>query len=65
VAPEYVRFSWFTSHVSESRDSALGTLLATGDVKVVIDDTYPLERAAQAVAHMLGHHTRGKVAITV
>jgi NADPH:quinone reductase-like Zn-dependent oxidoreductase len=51
--------------VNHENLTALGTLLATGDVKVVIDDTYPLERAAQAVAHMLGHHTRGKVAITV
>ena len=54
-----------TCEVNHENLTALGTLLATGDVKVVVDDTYPLERAAQAVAHMLGHHTRGKVAITV
>jgi NADPH:quinone reductase-like Zn-dependent oxidoreductase len=31
---------------------------------VVIDKTYPLDRAASAVTHMLGHHAAGKVAIT-
>ena len=54
-----------TCEVNHENLTALGTLLATGDVKVVIDDTYPLEQTAQAVAYMLGHHTRGKVAITV
>ena len=44
---------------------ALATLLESGDVEVVIDKTYPLSEAAKAVAHMLGHHARGKVVITV
>ena len=44
---------------------ALATLLESGDVKVVIDKTYPLSQAAEAVAHMLGHHASGKVVITV
>ena len=44
---------------------ALAELLESGDVKVVIDETYPLSEAANAVAHMLGHHARGKVVITV
>jgi NADPH:quinone reductase-like Zn-dependent oxidoreductase len=44
---------------------ALATLLRTGEVKVPIDETYQLSDAADAVAHMLGHHARGKVAITV
>ncbi len=43
----------------------LAALLESGDVKVVIDKTYLLSEAANAVAHMLGHHTRGKVAITL
>jgi NADPH:quinone reductase-like Zn-dependent oxidoreductase len=45
--------------------NALATFLASGEVKVTIDKTYPLSEAAEAVAHMLGHHARGKVAITV
>jgi len=32
-------------------------------ITAVIDRTYPLREAAAAVAHMLGHHARGKVAI--
>jgi len=44
---------------------ALAELLEAGDVKVVIDETYPLSEAAEAVAHMLGHHASGKVVITV
>jgi NADPH:quinone reductase-like Zn-dependent oxidoreductase len=44
---------------------ALAALLEAGDVRVVVDETYALERAPAAVAHMLGHHARGKVAIAV
>ena len=42
---------------------ALAALLESGEVKVVIDEVYPLSEAANAVAHMLGHHARGKIAI--
>ncbi|WP_436790796.1 NAD(P)-dependent alcohol dehydrogenase [Yinghuangia sp. YIM S10712] len=45
--------------------TALATLLESGDVKVFIGATYALDDAASAVAHMLGHHARGKVVITV
>jgi NADPH:quinone reductase-like Zn-dependent oxidoreductase len=44
---------------------ALATLLRSGEVKVPIDKTYQLGDAADAVAHMLGHHARGKVSISV
>jgi len=44
---------------------ALATFLDSGDVKVVIDSTYPLSDASHAVARMLGHHARGKVVISV
>ena len=37
---------------------ALAALLESGAVKVVIDEVYPLGDAANAVAHMLGHHAR-------
>jgi NADPH:quinone reductase-like Zn-dependent oxidoreductase len=53
---------WVANH--ELLD-ALAILLDSGDVKVVIDKTYPLSEAGNAVAHMLGHHARGKVVITV
>ncbi len=58
-----VRF--VTCVVNRENLDALAELLESGDVKVVIDETYPLSEAANAVAHMLGHHARGKVVITV
>jgi NADPH:quinone reductase-like Zn-dependent oxidoreductase len=51
--------------VNRENLNALTALLESGDVKVVIDTVYPLSEAADAVAHMLGHHARGKVVITV
>jgi NADPH:quinone reductase-like Zn-dependent oxidoreductase len=51
--------------VNRENLQALAALLESGDVKVVIDKVYPLSQAADAVAHMLGHHARGKVAIAV
>lgn len=43
----------------------LAQLLESGDIKVVIDQVYPLSGAGSAVAHMLSHRARGKVVITV
>jgi len=45
--------------------AALLRLLESGEVKVVIAQTYPLDQAARAVSHMLEHHPAGKIAITV
>jgi NADPH:quinone reductase-like Zn-dependent oxidoreductase len=45
--------------------AALLRLLESGEVRVVIAQTYPLDQAARAVAHMLEHHPSGKIAITV
>jgi NADPH:quinone reductase-like Zn-dependent oxidoreductase len=44
---------------------ALAALLGSGDVRVVIDETYPLAEAGTAVARMAGHHAKGKVVIAV
>ena len=54
-----------TCVVNRENLDALAALLESGDVKVVIDKVYPLSEAANAVAHMLGHHAIGKVVITV
>lgn len=43
----------------------LGDLLATGQVTPVIDRTYPLDEAADALRYVAAGHTRGKVVITV
>ena len=39
--------------------------LLESHIKPVVDEVYPLSRAADAVAHMSGHHARGKVGIAV
>jgi NADPH:quinone reductase-like Zn-dependent oxidoreductase len=49
--------------VNRENLEALAALLESGDVKVVIDKVYALSQAANAVAHMLGHHARGKVVV--
>jgi NADPH:quinone reductase-like Zn-dependent oxidoreductase len=59
------RVQLVTLVVNRQNLEALARLLASGDVKVVIDQDYALSDAAGAIAHMLGHHARGKVAIVV
>jgi NADPH:quinone reductase-like Zn-dependent oxidoreductase len=59
------RVQLVTFVVNRENLDALATLLESGDVKVVIDQDYALSDAASAIAHMLGHHARGKVAIVV
>jgi NADPH:quinone reductase-like Zn-dependent oxidoreductase len=53
-----------TPKVNHENLNALVRLLESGEVRVVIDETYPLDQAAGAVAHMLEHHASGKIAIT-
>ncbi|MCD0445129.1 NAD(P)-dependent alcohol dehydrogenase [Glycomyces sp. A-F 0318] len=50
---------------TRDRLAALARLLETGAVTPVIDRAYPLEQTAAAVAHMLGHHARGNIVITM
>jgi NADPH:quinone reductase-like Zn-dependent oxidoreductase len=54
-----------TPAVNRENLAALLRLLESGQVKVVIAQTYPLDQAAEAVTHMLRHHPGGKIAITV
>ena len=50
--------------VNRENLDALLRLLESGEVKVVIDQTCPLDQAAGAVTHMLEYHASGKIAIT-
>ena len=59
------RGSTVTCVVNRENLQDLAALLESGDVNVVTDRVYSLAEAAGAVAHMLGHHARGKVVITV
>jgi len=54
-----------TWKVGRENLKSLAALLQSGDARVIISEVYPLADAADAVAHMLGHHAVGKVAITV
>jgi NADPH:quinone reductase-like Zn-dependent oxidoreductase len=51
--------------VNRENLTALVRLLETGKVRVVIEQTYPFDKTASAVAHVLGHHASGKVAIVI
>jgi NADPH:quinone reductase-like Zn-dependent oxidoreductase len=53
-----------TPTVNRENLAALRALLESGEVRVVIDKTYPLDQAASAVTHVLRHHASGKIAIT-
>lgn len=58
-----VRFS--PSVANRENLTAIGELLASGEIRAVIDRACPLEETPQAVAHMFGHHARGNIVITV
>jgi NADPH:quinone reductase-like Zn-dependent oxidoreductase len=58
-----VRF--VTLAVNRENLDALVGLLEAGEVRVVIDKTYPFDEAATAIAHVAEHHASGKVAILV
>ncbi|WP_370584140.1 NAD(P)-dependent alcohol dehydrogenase [Ornithinimicrobium cryptoxanthini] len=55
----------FTSAEKHQDLLTLADLLATGQVTPVIDRTYPLDEAADALRYIGTGHTRGKVVITV
>jgi NADPH:quinone reductase-like Zn-dependent oxidoreductase len=43
----------------------LKDLIETGKLTPVIDRTYPLSEAAQAIGYLVQGHARGKVVLTV
>ncbi|WP_136709029.1 NAD(P)-dependent alcohol dehydrogenase [Agromyces sp. H66] len=59
------RLKPFTSFGKRQDLLTLADLLATGQVTPVIDRTYPLDEAADALRYVAAGHTRGKVVITV
>jgi NADPH:quinone reductase-like Zn-dependent oxidoreductase len=54
-----------TPTVNRENLRALMTLLESGQIRTVIEKTYPLDETASAVSHVLGHHAQGKIAITM
>ncbi len=55
----------FTSVEKRQDLLTLADLLATGQITPVIDRTYPLDQAADALRYVAAGHTRGKVVITI
>ena len=45
--------------------STLGDMLASGKITPVIDRTYPLADTADALRHLEGGHTKGKLVVTI
>jgi NADPH:quinone reductase-like Zn-dependent oxidoreductase len=43
----------------------LKQLIEAGKVRSVIDRTYPLNKAAEAIGYLENGHARGKVVITI
>jgi NADPH:quinone reductase-like Zn-dependent oxidoreductase len=54
-----------TLAVNHENLNALVRLLQTDEVRVVIEQTYPVDKTASAIAHVLAHHASGKVAIVL
>jgi len=59
------KFQMYTTKVKQEDLAVLRDLLATGKVKPVIDRTYKLREAADAMRYLEEGHARGKVVITV
>lgn len=59
------RLKPFTSVGKQADLIALADLIANGRVTPVIDRSYPLEEAAEALTYVGDGHTRGKVVITL
>ena len=56
---------FFVAKITTEDLSFLGELLEAGKLKSVIDRTYPLTEAAEALAYLGEGHAKGKVVITV
>lgn len=44
--------------------STIAGLLADGQLRTVVDSTYPLDAIGEAMTHLSGWHTRGKIIVT-
>lgn len=53
------------TQVNSERLSKLTELVDRGIIKVHVDKTFPLEQAAEALAHLQNRHPRGKVVLTI
>ena len=59
------RMTWFTAQVKAEDLEFLAGLLDSADVVPVIEKTYPLERAPEALRYLGEGHAHGKLVITI
>ncbi|KAB1985795.1 NAD(P)-dependent alcohol dehydrogenase [Streptomyces triticiradicis] len=67
VMSRFARHRLFVLTATPSKENlaALGELAASGKLVPVIDRTYPLDEAPEAIRYLEGEHARSKVVITV
>jgi len=58
-------FKFFVARLDPDDLVYLGGLMESGRMKAVIDQRYPLEKTAEAVAYVEAGHARGKVIVSV
>ena len=56
---------FFVAKIERDDLAYLASLLESGTIRSVIDRTYPLERASEALAYLGEGHARGKIVVTV
>lgn len=59
------RLTTFVAREDAPHLERLADLVETGHVTPVVDRSYPLTRAADAIAHLESGRTRGKIAIDI
>jgi NADPH:quinone reductase-like Zn-dependent oxidoreductase len=60
-----VRYSFLLMRASGAQLDELTKLIDSGDLRPIVDRTYPFDEAPQALAHVEGGRTKGKVVITM
>jgi NADPH:quinone reductase-like Zn-dependent oxidoreductase len=60
-----VRYSFLFMRASGAQLDEITKLIDSGDLRPIVDQTYPFDQAPQALAHVEGGRTKGKVVITM
>jgi NADPH:quinone reductase-like Zn-dependent oxidoreductase len=60
-----VRFEYLFMHASGEQLEKLGALLDQGVIRPIVDKTFPLEAAAQAISYVESGRAVGKVVVRV
>jgi NADPH:quinone reductase-like Zn-dependent oxidoreductase len=60
-----VRYSFLFMHASSAQLGEITKLIDSGVLRPIVDRTYPFDQAAQALAHVEGGRSKGKVVITM